>query len=41
MNEEVVIDEENGKVYIFDYDNFTPDGIPLCAEYTLEEYYAI
>lgn len=38
MNEEVIVDEEVGKVYVFDYVNLMPDGTPLCVEYTLEEY---
>lgn len=38
MNEEVIIDEDLKKVYVFDYDNLTPSGMPLCVEYTLEEY---
>lgn len=38
MNEEAIIDREAGKVYVFDYDNIMPDGTPLCAVYTLEEY---
>jgi hypothetical protein len=38
MNEEVIIDEQANKVYIFDYNNLMPDGTPLCAEYTIEEY---
>lgn len=38
MNEEVIIDEDHGKVYVFDYVNLMPDGSPFCVEYTLEEY---
>lgn len=38
MNEEVIIDQDLGKVYVFDYVNLMPDGTFLCAEYTLEEY---
>jgi len=38
MNEEVVRDEEAGIVLVFDYNNLMPDGEPLCAQYTIEEY---